>query len=366
MNNSSYRSEYNKNEKRFIRISFITICSLFLLILAGGVVRSTGSGMGCPDWPKCFNQWVPPTDVSQLPENYREQYLEKRLHKNEHFAQLLEKFGYTETAAALRTDPSITATEEFNVVNTYTEYVNRLIGALTGFFMLLMLIYSIPLMKQHLRVFLLSIIILIATFFQAWFGSIVVTTNLVSWTITVHMVLALIILGLVIYAYSVVKYKHLEAVKVSIPNLRVASLLTWISIALTLLQIIWGTELRESIDYYAAFWKGTNREAWVSLTGFIFKLHRSFSIILVLLSIYTTWYMRIYFGAIKRLRRFSSAAIVILVLQVITGIILANFALPYGLQPVHLLLSSLLIGALVMQIIMINIYKRNIALDLIS
>lgn len=366
MNNSSYRSEYNKNEKRFIRISFITICSLFLLILAGGIVRSTGSGMGCPDWPKCFNQWVPPTDVSQLPENYREQYLEKRLHKNEHFAQLLEKVGATETAAALRNDPSVTATEEFNVVNTYTEYINRLIGALTGFFMLLMLIFSIPLRKQHLSVFLLSIIILIATFFQAWFGSIVVTTNLVSWTITVHMVLAIFILALVIYAHSIVKYKHLEAVKVSIPNLRVASLLTWISIALTLLQIIWGTELRESIDYYADFWKGTNREAWVSLTGFIFKLHRSFSIVLVLLSIYTTWYMRIYFGAIKRLRRFSSAAIVILVLQVSTGIILANFALPYGLQPVHLVLSTLLIGALTMQIIMINIYKRNIALDLIS
>ncbi len=366
MNNSSYRSEYNKNEKRFIGISFITICSLFLLILAGGIVRSTGSGMGCPDWPKCFNQWVPPTDVSQLPENYREQYLEKRLHKNEHFAQMLEKFGYVETAKQLRNDPSITATEEFDVVNTYTEYINRLIGAITGVFMVLMLVFSIPLIKQHLTVFILSIVTLIITFFQAWFGSIVVTTNLVSWTITVHMVLALVILALVIYNYSVVKYKHLESVKVSIPNLRVASLLTWVSIALTLLQVIWGTELRESIDHYADFWKGTNREAWVSLTGFIFKLHRSFSIILVLLSIYTTWYIRIYFGAIKRLRRFSSAAIVVLALQIITGLILANFALPYGLQPVHLVLSSLLIGALVMQIIMINIYKRNIALDLIS
>jgi cytochrome c oxidase assembly protein subunit 15 len=366
MNFSSYRSEYNKNEKRFIRISFITICSLFLLILAGGIVRSTGSGMGCPDWPKCFDQWVPPTDVSQLPENYREQYLEKRLHKNERFATLLQKIGDTETAQAIRNDESIKNTEEFNVANTYTEYVNRLIGALTGLFMLIMLFYSIPLMKQHLRVFLLSTVILILTFFQAWFGSIVVTTNLLAWTITVHMVLAIIILALVIYTYSVVKYKYLEPVKVSIPNLRIASVITWISLALTMLQIVWGTELRESIDYYADFWKGTNRGAWVELTGFIFKLHRSFSIILMLLLIYSTWYIRIHFGAIKRLRRFSSAAILILIVQIASGIILANFALPQGLQPVHLLLSTLLIGALVMQIIMINIYKRNIALDLIS
>lgn len=366
MNFSSYRSDYNKNEKRFIRISFVTICSLFLLILAGGIVRSTGSGMGCPDWPKCFDQWVPPTEVSQLPENYREQYLEKRLHKNERFANLLEKLGYSETANALRNDPGIKITEEFDVANTYTEYVNRLLGALTGACMVLMLVFSIPLIKQHLRVFLLSIIVLLLTGFQAWFGSIVVTTNLVSWTITVHMVLAIVILALVIYTYSVVKYKYLESVKVSIPKLRVASLLTWIAIILTLLQIIWGTELRESIDYYADFWKGTNRGAWVELTGFIFKLHRSFSIILVLLSIYTTWYIRIHFGAIKRLRRFSSAAILILLIQIVTGIILANFALPSALQPVHLLLSTLLIGALVMQIIMVDIYKRNIALDLIS
>jgi heme a synthase len=366
MNFSSYRSDYNKNEKRFIRISFITICSLFLLILAGGIVRSTGSGMGCPDWPKCFDQWVPPTEVSQLPENYREQYLEKRLHKNERFANLLEKLGDTETATALRNDDSIKATEEFNVANTYTEYINRLIGAITGFFMLLMLIYSIPLMKQHLRVFLLCIVILVLTLFQAWFGSIVVTTNLLAWTITVHMVLAIVILGLVIFTYSIVKYKYLESVKVSIPNLRVASLVTWISIVLTMLQIVWGTELRESIDFYADFWKGTNRGAWVELTGFIYKLHRSFSILLVLLTIYSTWYIRIHFGAIKRLRRFSSAAVLILIIQIATGIILANFALPQALQPVHLLLSTLLVGALVMQIIMINIYKRNIALDLIS
>lgn len=366
MSFSSYRSDYNKNERRFIRISFITICSLFLLILAGGVVRSTGSGMGCPDWPKCFDQWVPPTSENQLPENYREQYLQKRLQKNEKFANMLSAIGYNDLATQLKNDPSVKKSEPFNVANTYTEYINRLIGALTGLFMLLMLWFSIPLRKQHPGVVLLCVITLLVTFFQAWLGSIVVASNLVAWIITLHMVLAIVILAFVIFAYSIVKYKHLEPAKLSISKLQHASIVSWSLLILTVLQIIWGTELRETIDYYADFWNGTNKGEYVNLSGFIFKLHRSFSIVLVLLTIYSTWYIRIHFGAVKRLRRFSSTAIILLFIQILSGVVLANFAIPPAMQPVHLLVSSLLTAAILMQIIMINIYKRNIALDLIS
>ena len=38
---------------RFRRIGLITLAAVYFLILVGGVVRASGAGMGCPDWPTC-------------------------------------------------------------------------------------------------------------------------------------------------------------------------------------------------------------------------------------------------------------------------------------------------------------------------
>ena len=128
-------------KRKFQFFNLTAIVLLFILILAGGVVRSSGSGMGCPDWPKCFGCYIPPVNASQLPADYKQKYVAGRLAKNQRFAKTLDAFGYHDLATRIREDKSILVPEDFNAGKTWTEYINRLIGAISGIFLLLTAIY---------------------------------------------------------------------------------------------------------------------------------------------------------------------------------------------------------------------------------
>jgi cytochrome c oxidase assembly protein subunit 15 len=44
-------------------VTAVALAALALIVLTGAGVRITGSGLGCPDWPKCYGRTVPPLDV---------------------------------------------------------------------------------------------------------------------------------------------------------------------------------------------------------------------------------------------------------------------------------------------------------------
>lgn len=330
-----------KSEDRFIRLNLITIIVTLILIVAGGVVRSTGSGMGCPDWPKCFDQYIPPTSVDQLPKDYKEKYVAGREAKNERFAKLLDKMGKTNMADSIRHDQTITVPEEFNVAKTYTEYVNRLTGASTGFLLLALTVCSFVYRKKAKRIVVLSILNIIVVGFQAWLGSIVVSTNLLAWIVTVHMLLALVMLAILVYTYYYSSRLYKEPTVV-ISKVLWLQLLIVLAIILTVLQTILGTEVREAIDMISKGLLYQQRETWVAKIGTTFSYHRDMAIFVTVTNVFIYQFVMNKFGGKATELRLANAIILVLVIQIASGLILSNFALPPFTQVIHLVFSTVL------------------------
>ena len=333
---------YSKAESRFLSANFISLIALFLLILAGGVVRSSGSGMGCPDWPKCFDQYIPPTEVSQLPADYKEKYVQKRIDKNERFAKLLERTGYSDLATKIRHDESIKVPEEFNPAKTYTEYVNRLIGALTGFLLLICFALAIPLFKSKPVVFWLSTLNLFLVGFQGWLGSIVVSTNLLAWMITVHMLVAVLILAISLFTYFFIKLPRV-VLPVNIKQLAYLRITSLLVMVISVWQITVGTEVREEVDAVKTNFPELVRSEWLNEVGRIFTNHKQLVWLYLLLSFCLFVLVRKYkiSGLVSNL---SSWMLAIFVIQTLTGLVLAYFALAPWAQSAHVLLATVLFG----------------------
>lgn len=295
-------------------------------------MRSTGSGMGCPDWPKCFGTWVPPTSVSDLPKNYKEVYSAYREKKNHRFAKYLSAIGLNDTAEKLLQDKSVLKEADFNPAKTLVEYANRLVGVTIGFLIFAVFVFSVRYRKEERRITITALLAFLLVGFQGWLGSFVVSTNLTPWTITVHMFLALVIVALLVYLVH-----RSNPVEIVAANANVSS--WWLIACMTLLlvQILLGTEVREAIDFVAAT---VPRSGWIEAVGGTFIIHRSFSIIVLVFHL----------GLILQLKKtqaqkvFPVALIVLILGTILTGVGLAYLAvLPY-LQPIHLLLATVTFG----------------------
>ncbi|MGC1241353.1 MAG: COX15/CtaA family protein [Chryseosolibacter sp.] len=320
-----------KTLRAFHKLSLSTLVAVYILILVGGIVRSTGSGMGCPDWPKCFGSWVPPSDISQLPPDYKEKYADYRHQKNIKFARYLRVLGMGDTADKLLNYESVLVESDFNPVKTWIEYFNRITGVMIGMLITAVFAYSLKFRNSDRKLTVISFLALLLVILTGWIGSFVVSSNLTPWTITVHMFLALAIVALLVYLV------HVSAPRrIMIPS---PAGVWWMiaCIAVVLVQTLLGTQVREAIDNVARI---AEREQWISAIDAEFALHRSFSWLVLLLHVGLVVNLR----KIEAFKGFRLSLILLILGTIFTGVGMAYFAVPAVLQPIHLLLAAVCFG----------------------
>lgn len=303
--------------RRFKIIGMSTIGIIYLLILVGGIVRATGAGMGCPDWPQCFGRWIPPTSESQLPADYQLIYADR---------------GYRDTT--------------FNVRKTWTEYLNRLLGAFTGLAILATLLAAIPFRRKDPVVFWTAFASFLMVGFQGWLGSRVVASNLSPGLITVHMLMAQLIVATVIYAIMRAQKETLSSDAIGgLPS----SLkpLMWLVMLTGLIQLVIGTQVREAVDMVAKASDHLNRHLWIDNLPFIFSAHQWIAVPVLVLN---GWLVVKIFGLQggrgggRASTRAATALVAVLFATVVMGMTMERMHLPIFAQPLHLFFSSLIFG----------------------
>lgn len=314
-------------------VARIALVSTLLVVIAGSVVRMTGSGMGCPDWPKCFGYYIPPTDEATVQWQADRDFKKGQMivHENALWVAVedfrtAEKFEESHWELYEKHDYAI-----FNVTHTWTEYINRLLGAFSGIPVLLLLILSLRHIKKDPLLPLLAALVVFMLGFEAWLGKTVVDSNLAVYKISLHMAGALAIVALLIFIIRrASERKQKTEVKAGFRYLLVAALF------LGLIQIGLGTQVRENVD--ELLHEGVLRSMLLERFGADFFVHRSFAQLVVVLTGVILWfnYKRSYH--LRSVYLFGAMVL----LEAIGGIILSYANMPAIVQPMHLFFAFLM------------------------
>ena len=323
--------------KLFRPLAKTSLILVYLVIIAGAVVRMTGSGMGCPDWPKCFGYYIPPTEATELEWQPQRAFKEGQVIIKDESLWVATKDhiagnSYNETywTAYEKHDYAI-----FNATHTWIEYINRLLGALAGLATLFLAIASFYFWRTKKKITIISWIVVFGMLFQAWLGATVVYSVLLPSRITIHMIMALVIVALLIYLLEETSSKLAK-----VNATRQINRLLWLALGLTIVQIILGTQVRQFVDDQIDEIGEQAKALWLSKPTVQFYIHRSLSILVVL---FNGWIAYQIFS--KKLRLTKMKWVLVLIgIEILTGIAMYYLDFPFGSQPIHLVLASLLFG----------------------
>ena len=321
-------------ENKFKFLTRLSLVLVYLVILAGATVRMTGSGMGCPDWPKCFGYYIPPVKQSQVLFQPNSKYKKGEMIIFNEEKLLVAKSNFSSSDLIdLRNWDTYEKHDYiiFNPVHTWIEYINRLIGAISGIPILLFTIISVVYFKKYKHLTFVSVLTVICMGFQAWLGKTVVDSNLAAFKITFHMLMALLIIALLIYLVN-------SSSKYSIKKNKIFTNFLFVAILLTLVQIVLGTQVREFVDEQANI--NYDKFEWFNEIPKVYEYHRTFSLVVIAVN-FGLFYLN------KKLNlgnNFIYYVIVLLFIEALSGVVMFYFNFPFGSQTIHLFIASLIFG----------------------
>ncbi len=295
--------------KSFRKFSFFTTIATYCLIFIGGLVRVSGAGLGCPDWPTCFGRWIPPTSLDQVPADM---------------------------------------VDQFNMTLAWIEYSNRVCGMLVGLLILAVAIWAILKFRDNKKILYATSSAAILTAITGLQGATVISSLLEPIVITVHMLLALLIVSLMIYATAQAYYaENPEKPKEKLPvKLSGQVRILWIA---GFVQILIGTQVRSLIELASREFPNLNSIEWLSKVGMFNHLHMTVGVFVVAYTLHVAVKLLKYKDKLTVLAHrailFMAAAVI---MQLVIGVTFMMVATQPITQVFHLWIASLFIGAVLL------------------
>lgn len=340
----------------FRKIGLLTVASILFLIFIGGLVRITGSGMGCPDWPKCFGYYIPPTDISELTWEPQKEYKkgqmiikDEKLWVAQGSFTTSQQFNTANWAVYTKHDYAL-----FNPTHTYIEWVNRMVSVLVGIFMVLTVVSSFQYWKKQKSITLLSIASFFLTLFQAWLGAKVVESNLDGFKISIHMLAAFAVVGLVMIAV----FKNHAATGVErLGKLGWYKAGVYAVIIITLLQIFYGTQVREAVDHWQKANPNNDSIEWVNAADYVLASHKALSgfVMAAMLILFVMASNRL--DRSNTIFKYTAWGVALTAIQIALGSVNIFFNMPAISQVLHVTLAGLLVASQFYVAILLYNYK---------